>query len=358
MTSQSLFGEMVLRFSRSPEDLATEALLYILQNHSESWPAIHRQLLRTEIPIPDEVRFRTQVSGKDQSQPDLIGFDIDGNEVLIFESKFWAGLTPNQPVNYLSRLPREKPGLLFVICPGMRFSALWSKLEARIREEGLELSVSQNLDAEYQFARLGETHGFGLLSWGSLLSMLRREAETRGDSSFLGDIDQLSGLCTRMDSDAFLPLSENDVSSEIGRRVQQYADLIDEINNELVAHHGADTKNLTSGGSQSEYGRNFRLSQFVLFLYFAPKLWASYGETPIWLKVKELKSEGSKRISEESKRIKEGIQNLPGTYIKVPESEAPNIVGLELPLRVEKDIIISSLINQIKEVCKFCLGEL
>ena len=52
------------------------------------------------------------------------------------------------------------------------------------------------------------------------------------------------------------------------------------------------------------------------------------------------------------------LENLPGTYIKVPESEAPNIVGMELPLRVEKDIVISSLINQINEVCKFCLGEL
>lgn len=351
MTNQSLFGEMVLRFSPSPEDLATEALLYILKRHSEAWPAIHRQLLRTEIPIPEDVIFRTQKSGEDLSQPDLIGLDNSGAEVLIFESKFWAGLTPNQPVSYLHHLPQNKPGLLFVICPSMRFSTLWTKLKARVIEQEIKLGPPKDLESEYRVANIGNAHAFGLLSWSRLLTMLRTEAETRGDSIFLGDIDQLSGLCARMDSDAFLPLSEDDVSSEIGRRVQQYADLTDDVFKELIANHGADSTGLTSGGSQSEYGRNFRFGQFILFLYFAPKLWTRFGETPIWLRVKEINSEGSKRI-------KEGIENLPGTYIKVPESESTNIVGLELPLRVEKDIVVSSLINQIKEVCKFCLGEL
>ena len=353
MTSQSLFGEMVLRFSPSPEDLATEALLYILQKHSEAWPALHRQLLRTEVPIPEEILFRTQVSGEDETKPDLIGLTDNGEEIIIFESKFWAGLTPNQPVNYLHRLPQQKPGLLFVICPGMRFSTLWTKLEARIFEQDIELGVHQDLESEYRFALLEGNHAFGLLSWGSILSMLRREAETRGDSLFLGDIDQLSGLCARMDSDAFLPLSEDDVSSEIGRRVQQYADLIDDVVNELIANHGANSKGLTSGGSQSEYGRFIRYGSFGLFLSYCPIRWSRFGETPIWLSVKEVLAD----TWEITPRVKEGIKLLPGKYTKVPESEGANIVGLEPSLRVEKDVVISSLINQIKEVCKFCSGE-
>jgi len=126
----------------------------------------------------------------------------------------------------------------------MRFSTLWSKLEARIKDEGLAFSNPRDLEIEFRFALIGDTHGFGLLSWGSLLSMLRREAGTRGDHLFLGDIDQLSGLCSRMDSDAFLPLTDNDVSSEIGRRVQQFADLIDTVVAELSTNHALTLRDL------------------------------------------------------------------------------------------------------------------
>ena len=103
---------MSLRFNAHPENLATEALLFILKRYKEAWPALHRNFLRTGVRLPIDVVFRSQHGGEDQSQPDLIGTDKDGDIVIIIEAKFWSGLTPKQPITYLRRLVPNKSGLL------------------------------------------------------------------------------------------------------------------------------------------------------------------------------------------------------------------------------------------------------
>jgi len=351
MERQSLFGEMSLRFSPHPENLATEALVYILRQHEGAWPALHRYFRRTDIPLPANVVFQSQAWGEDQSQPDLLVIDEEGDPVLIIEAKFWAGLTANQPVAYLRRLVPGKPGLLAVVCPGMRLATLWEKLESRCKEGGLHLGPPLHLDTEYRLARLGEDHGLCITSWGALLSALRREAETRGHDMFLGDLKQLGGLCSRMDSEAFLPLHPRDISPEIGRRVQHFADLVDAVVAELVARHGADTKGLTTGGTQSTYGRYFKLNGLGMFLAFSPKLWARYGETPIWLSVHEI--DGKRWLATHS--IAKKLEKLPpGEFRRVPPTESLNTVGLELPLGVEQPEVIAALAEQIKQVAQCC----
>jgi len=57
-----------------------------------------------------------------------------------------------------------------------------------------------------------------------------------------------------------------------------------------------------------------------------------------------------------SRRVKEGLERLPAKYLKVSESVATNVVGLELPLGVEKDVVIDSLIDQVKEISAICSG--
>jgi hypothetical protein len=154
-----------------------------------------------------------------------------------------------------------------------------------------------------------------------------------------------------MDSDAFLPLHPQDISSEIGKRVQHFADLVDSIVHELVANHSADTKGLTTGGSQSAYGRYFKLLGFPMFLYYSPRLWSRYGETPIWLDVKEITDEGWSI----TRRVIDGIDQLPqGKFRRIPETESKNTIGLELPLGVEQPDVIADVISQIKQVAECC----
>jgi len=105
MHDESLLGELALRLAKSPEDVATEGLAYILSRSDTARGLIQRLAgewaTRTLRPI---VSFRSQVVGTDQARPDLEAHDADGVPVVIFEDKFWASLTEGQPVTYLRRL--------------------------------------------------------------------------------------------------------------------------------------------------------------------------------------------------------------------------------------------------------------
>jgi hypothetical protein len=154
-----------------------------------------------------------------------------------------------------------------------------------------------------------------------------------------------------MDSEAFLPLHPRDISPEIGRRVQHFADLVDATVAELAARHGADTKGLATGGAHATYGRYFNLNGLGMFLAFSPSLWVRYGETPIWLTIKEIVEKDWVITG----RIREGLDLLPlGRFQRVPETEGPNTIGLELPLGVEQPDVIAAIIEQVKQIAQCC----
>jgi len=98
MEQGSLFGEMAWRFSTQRENLATEALAFILNRSAAMREAFRRLVGRTGIELPQIARFRSQAGDEQGKIPDLIGLDSMGTERLISENKFWAGLTANQPV--------------------------------------------------------------------------------------------------------------------------------------------------------------------------------------------------------------------------------------------------------------------
>lgn len=111
----SLFAHLALQFGSQPENLATEALGYVLQ-HSETARAAVRDLVRgLGSTIDDDLTYATQSSGEDLARPDLVGRSSTGAEPLLIEVKFWAGLTENQPVAYLARLPAG--GTLLMAAP-------------------------------------------------------------------------------------------------------------------------------------------------------------------------------------------------------------------------------------------------
>ena len=89
------------RFSQVNEDVATDALAYVLES-SEAARSGMTKLLRGILPDLPPLRFKTQqVDGT--IRPDMWCFA--GAEPRVFvENKFWAGLTDNQPVSYLKQL--------------------------------------------------------------------------------------------------------------------------------------------------------------------------------------------------------------------------------------------------------------
>jgi hypothetical protein len=73
------------------------------------------------------IKYITQNIGKNKERPDISGNDMQGNEKIIIETKFWSSLTDNQPVEYLNRL-NENTVLIF-ICPKLREFSLLDEIE-------------------------------------------------------------------------------------------------------------------------------------------------------------------------------------------------------------------------------------
>ena len=78
-TPDTLFGHLALRFSSHPENLATEALLYLLNKSRDAKGLFAGYLSGHGQEFPPVTRFNSQVSSDDNTIPDLVGTDMAGN---------------------------------------------------------------------------------------------------------------------------------------------------------------------------------------------------------------------------------------------------------------------------------------
>src|SRR3712207_9079083 len=69
-------------------------------------------------------------------------------------------------------------------------------------------------DGDFRHASLGNDHVLGMTSWRSLLNVLTDAVVVADDLAAASNLDQLRGLCDRMDSEAFYPLAPEELRSE------------------------------------------------------------------------------------------------------------------------------------------------
>jgi hypothetical protein len=154
-----LFGHLASRFSTQRENLATEALTFILNRSVAMGETFRRLVGRTGIELPQLARFHSQAGDEQGNIPDLIGLDAMGAERLVVENKFWAGLTENQPVGDLDRLPAEGGAVLMFVVPSKRLSIVWAELLSAAKNRGRAL-----LDPE-QLASIFSSRGLTQRRW-------------------------------------------------------------------------------------------------------------------------------------------------------------------------------------------------
>jgi hypothetical protein len=129
--------------------------------------------------------------------------------------------------------------------------------------------------------RLAGVKYLGVVGWRFILEVLHDAARTDGDIHAAEDIRQLKALCERMDSEAFLPLASEELTSNLGRRIIQFNELVDELAVRLVAHGLADIKNQRAVGTATYYVRYMRLKGYTAELHFNPSQWMKWGRSPI-----------------------------------------------------------------------------
>ena len=124
----TLFAHIAPRLTDRTEDVAVDALGHILSQSEAARGALESTLREGGAAVGTIARVRTQATGEEGERPDLVGFDDDGGERVLVEAKFWAGLTRNQPNEYVRRLALDRPAALLFVAPAARLETLWPEL--------------------------------------------------------------------------------------------------------------------------------------------------------------------------------------------------------------------------------------
>lgn len=283
--AESLLAHLYSRIKGSQEDVATLSLQYIISS-SEKLNASFNRLLSDslKIDIDSDISYSCQSVGENSERPDMSGVNRDGQEVVLCEMKFYAGLTSNQPNGYLDRLIKEGGKALVFVCPEQRRVSLWSKVLDLCREAGKAVS------AESDFSAMVDGISIAVITWAEIIEVLRRTAASVAIDS-LPDIAQLSGFCDMMDSTAFIPFSSEDMGPEIARREERYYQVIDRLFDTLTTNKdiSASGKGLKASANRSGYTRYLRIGKYQTALIYDRNAWMNKNtaETPFWFYIND-----------------------------------------------------------------------
>lgn len=280
----SLLAELALRMSRSPEDIATEGLAYVLERSGAARAAIQDSASDwAQTQLRSIVTFRSQVGSTDGSRPDIEAQDSAGVPVVIFENKFWAGLTDAQPVAYLRRLDPQG-GVLCFVAPTERLRLLWPEITNRAAAAFPELCLVRD-DNHLKLARVDSSRTLVLTSWSYVLGQISRALEANGEFALVADVRQLTGLAARMESSGFLPLTTTDLTAPTARHMIQFCNIVDAAVATILPEVWASKKGLKATGGAAWYGHYIHLRGHKAQLTFSAPIWAEYGRSPLWCRL-------------------------------------------------------------------------
>jgi hypothetical protein len=340
----TLFSQLAFRFATSPENLATEALRFVFDRSRSARRCFVRLLAQTGVELEDDYQFVTQAHGPDGAIPDLVGRTADGRQAILCEAKFWAGLTDAQPVSYLRRLAPEQSGILLFIVPAKRTQRLWGELDRRCRDAKVEFDALSGATDNFCWSRAASGHVLALVSWSHLLDVLERELDAHGHTMIAADVRQLRGLCERMDSEAFLPLRNEELTGELGRRVVQFCDLVDLATDRLIEKGLASKQGLRASGSRASYGQYVRLGKIGAQLQFNAVAWTQWESTPIWLAI----------FDADWKRSDHVLRALSAYERETPRRLFANDRAVYVPIfllpRAEREDVVASMLDQVRKI--------
>lgn len=342
---QTVFSHIIQkRFSQVNEDVATDALAYVLAS-SEAARHGMTKLLRGIIPDLPPLNFRTQ-QAEGTIRPDMWGFA--GTQPRAFvENKFWSGLTDNQPISYLNQLAAyAQPTVLIVIAPSAREHTLWRELIRRLLNAGISFSERSAAAgvARSVTTQLGPV--LALTSWTNVLSVLEHEAVD--DLSARGDLVQLRSLCDAADNDAFSPISMVELSDQrTPAFILQLCSIVQAVVDLAVAENVLSITRLMPQASWERIGRYVRVAGDQgagawLGIHFG--LWKSHGATPLWL----LFSEGEFGRAQDVRQLIQPWAAEKGILTVTKDRDFS--IAVDIPVGEEKAGVIRSIVEDLKAI--------
>jgi hypothetical protein len=342
MTDETLLAHLAQRLGRGSEDLATEALAYILRN-PQAADGMYKHAQRFCGELPPVMRYRTQEWSDDQAIPDLVGVGVDGATPLIVEVKFHAALTSNQPVVYLQRLlPLNRPGLLLFLVPTHRVDSVWASILSRCRDADLALEV----DGRMPIGRLGDV-SVAVTRWNDLLEDLEHSLVPPTDHrQTLAELNQLRGVSHREDQMAFRPFTSEFLAGDIGQHVLDMYQLIDEVVNDLDADGTVNGGRWTSGVSFR--GRYMKIDGWWCHLQVSFSLWGRQRPTPMWLLINDNK------VKENQLELASALSPLDSASpSRLLDDNGSPLIPIDLPVNGDRDAVFGAISSQVRDVARY-----
>lgn len=340
--AESLLAHLYSRIRGSQEDIATLSLQYILSSAAELNEAFTRMISQhLNVQLPESLRYRCQSVGDEQERPDMAGVDTSGQEVVLCEMKFYAGLTANQPLTYLKRLGKEGGSGLVFICPRTRQAGLWARLQQLCKDEAVE-------DVSPWCMKVNGIP-MAAITWAEVLEQLRHVAAACAVES-LSDIQQLEGYCNQMDSDAFVPFQAEELTAEMAKRITSYYDIVDETIRLLDLDKSIETAPAPkSKASTHRYGYWRPLwvnNHYIISVTWNFGLWQDSNsiETPFWVRITDMTD--NRNNWHQSAELQKRLLMIPDMQ-KCGEN-----LALMPPLNATFDEVCEDLKNQILSYIK------
>ena len=335
----SVLAHVVLGGPQQSEPAATRALAYILDRSPDAARAFVGMLRDANIEF-EPGRIEAERAHED-GQPDLTIHDKDGRVRIFVENKFWAPLTDAQPVSYLASLPEDPPCALVFVVPEQRAATVWDELKERCGDAELEW-----VDAPGEFTVMRARVGCKTIlvaSWEYVLERLLDAARSESHDTVRDDILQLQGLASSINSEAFLPLHDDEVmNQEAARRLINYSDLFEAIIGELKRNGIADTKGFRVGRGPYHNGRFFSLGgpgKFQTWFGIELKEWRAAGISPLWC-----------WFGSTTGVVADHFKTIPELFKDV----RPRSDGLYVPIRlktgVEREKVVRDAVAQIERI--------
>ena len=336
----TLFAHIALTKLRGQiEDTAVEALGYIMSNSPAARRALADTLKDGGIEVGPIGRVETWEIGKEGEIPDLVCFDDKGEKQVLIEAKFWADLTKNQPNQYLKQLLEDRqdgPAALLFVAPKAGLDLLWPELCERAKKE-FGVTIISEFGAVRSASIENGIHHLQLTSWATLLERMAKESRDDNDSDAEGDIRQLRGLTDRMDGDAFLSLSSEDLASESARQMLDVAELVDDATNVAKEKGFANTDGAKATPWRTGYGRFVSLGGVGTWFGIHFYGWAGHRDTPLWLSFHE----NNREHLERSDLIEVGV-----------EIDGRICIPIKLPMATRYNDVLNSVVHSLERIAK------
>lgn len=341
----TLLAQLSKKLGQPTELVATEALGYILAGSEPAREALRDFLQAYRLDIGKIAAVETEKTGDELERPDLACSDYAGNERLLIEAKFWAGLTGNQPVTYLRRLRDTQASALLVVAPSLRFEELWPELARRVGESDDIEWADGGKDAEVKWASTGKHRLLMLTSWRHFLAMLASRTSAFGDIQTTNDIQQLQGLADREDSEAFLPLQPEQLGPEFPRLYGHLIELVDDVTARIFQTNWAAKLGMQRKWVEGGLHQNMNLGGFYSWFGLRYDFWARYRATPLWFGFQE------GEFSNHEKELRSKLARLqrmdPPKFI-----DSEKIIPIPLLTRVERSAVVDDVVSQLKEIAE------